>query len=705
MPCSPNDVSLPNPSGPSGPAIKGFGVPSIASLPNTAPFPDGFPEDLLNILNTLEFLVPPGALKPQLNPNFGKDVFDGIMKMLDQFMPFLMLYKFFLPVLNLIICIIEVLCALMNPFALINALIRLFKVCIPEFLNIFPVFAMIIMIISLLLLLLALVEYLIEQILKLVNSILQNINALQMAFQNADSSGVQAIAKKLGSLLCIFQNFFVLLSVFGIIIDVIKDILELVFSIPPCQDGNSGDSGCCTPNTCPTIVQSQYTRTTGEFKYLGEVDLGTSIAGLSIPVRGESWQLFDVQQPQPEQFRNIFDAFDITTAPPKPIFFPTDSTYNSQTAPAQAAYTLDLRLFYNPLNWGRTGTARFIRFKSCIMTNVPSINLKEGDNSNKTVNNAVALLAGGLGYEDDGTTVLTGFGTDGTTPISDQATLENFIHTATVSSLIPNLSIHDGYTFDNMEYTFKPNIAVLLQKNLVTLGCVPDIALNRDFINTVVAGDAALKSQQLSQLVFPDPAAAQQCLTTALSALRSNLTTEGVAQFQATANVCLQKLQDDTNAALNDVIGIGFDPCSSTFTLTPTVQFTTNDILVSVSLNEKNGINLTTGMSASVATDLANRIKGHVTFGNISNFTYDGTQAFTALLTSDSPGTGQLMISFDNQTFCTNTIPADTTTPPTHTLQSQTYQFVYSPSITPTGEGDTTGAPRRDLGDLARDGI
>lgn len=704
-PCSPNDVSLPNPSGPTGPAIPGFGVPSIASLTNTSPFPDGFPEDLLNILNTLEFLVPPGALKPQLNPNFGKDVFDGIMKMLDQFMPFLMLYKFFLPVLNLIICIIEVLCALMNPFALISALIRLFKVCIPEFLNIFPVFAMIIMIISLLLLLLTLIIYLIEQILKLVNALLQNINALTLAFQNADSNGVQAIAKKLGSLLCIFQNFFVLLSVFAIIIDVIKDILKLVFAIPPCQDGSSGSDGCCTPNTCPTVVQQQYTRTTGTFKYLNEVDLGTSIAGLSITLRGESWQLYDGYQPQPEQFRNIFDAFDVTTPAPKPIFFPTDATYNSQTAPAQAAYTVDLRLFYNPANWSRGGGSRFIRFKDCIMTNVPSVNLKEGDNSTQTVPTAVALLAGGLGYEDDGTTILTGFGSDGTSPISDQATLENFIHVQNLNTLFPSLSVNDGYSFMNMEYTFKPDIPVLLQKNIITLGCVPDIALNRDFINTVIAGDAAFKAQQLGAVVFPDPAAAQQCLATAVSALRSNLTTEGVAQFQATTNICLQKLQDDTNAALNQVIGIGFDPCSSTFTLAPSVQFTTNSILVTVSLNEKNGISLTTGMSASVASDLANRIKGHVTFGNISNFTYDGTQSFTALLTSDSPGTGQLMISFDNQTFCTNTIPADTTTPPTHTLQSQTYQFVYSPSITPTGEGDTTGAPRRDLGDLARDGV
>src|SRR5271154_5878406 len=160
-PCSPTDVSFPSPSSPSGPAIPGLGIPFQIPVPSIG-FPDGFPEDLLYILDLLQLLIPPGALKPQLSLNFGKDIFDGILKLLDQFMPFLMLYKFFLPFLNIIICIIEVLCALMNPFALIGALNKLFTQCIPEFLNLFPMFALIIMIISLLLLLLALVEYLIQ---------------------------------------------------------------------------------------------------------------------------------------------------------------------------------------------------------------------------------------------------------------------------------------------------------------------------------------------------------------------------------------------------------------------------------------------------------------------------------------------------------------------------------------------------------------
>src|ERR1700690_983805 len=191
-PCSPSDVSIPLPDGPSGPPIAGFGTPFALKVPNISPFPSGFPEDLLDLLNKLQLLIPSGVLKPTLNPNFGKDIFDAIMKLLDQFFPFLMLYKFFLPLLNLIICIIEVLCAIPNPFKLIRAMRRLFRNCIPAFLNLFPIFALIVMIISLLLLLVALIEYIIAQIAKLVKAILRNINALVKSFQDGDQNSVLA---------------------------------------------------------------------------------------------------------------------------------------------------------------------------------------------------------------------------------------------------------------------------------------------------------------------------------------------------------------------------------------------------------------------------------------------------------------------------------------------------------------------------------
>ena len=699
-PCSPNDVSITTPSGPSGPAIPGFGIPFSLPLPNISPFPTGFPEDLLSILNQLQLLIPPGALKPQLNPNFGKDIFDGIMKLLDQFMPFLMLYKFFLPILNIIICIIEVLCALMNPFALINAINRLFNQCIPEFLNMFPVFALIIMIISLLLLILALVEYIIGQIAKIVAALLRNIAALNNAFQNGDSSGVLAIAQKLGSLLCIFQNLFVLFSIFNIIIEVIKDILKLAFSIPPCQDGGSGDSSsCCTPETCPAIVKTQYTRQTGTFKYFpaiaGTIDgFPSNFSGFAI--RNELWQFYDIQQNQDQAFRNIFDAYDITQTFPKPVFFPSGTTYQANSDIRQIPYVINMRVFYTPAFWGRSGTPRFVQFNNCIVSAVPTTTLEEADNSTQNVNNAVLSLVGGAGFEDDGTTPLQAYASDGRTPIGGTATLENFFHQpASISIHPPTPNFNDGYTFSDTEYTFVPNTIPLIQKNLVTLGCNPDVAFNKGFINNIFASDIGLKTQELTNLVngggFPDPNATQQCMLTAIDALRSNMTNSGVADFQATCNVCLTTLQNATNNSLNSLIGIGIDPCSSTFSLSPTVQFTSVPITISVNINERNGLPLTNGLSASVASNIASRLSAHASFGTVSPFAYDGYQLFTAQLTSLETGSGQVSISFDNNIFCTNTF-----SPANHTLQFQDYQFVYT-------QGNTDGKPRRDAGDVARE--
>lgn len=728
-PCSP--ISFPSPTGPSGPAIPGFGVPFTLPVP-TIPFPDGFPEDLLGLLNKLQMLIPPGALKPQLNPNFGKDIYDGIMKLLDQFMPFLMLYKFFLPILRLIICIIEVLCALMNPFALISALNTLFTSCIPEFLNLFPIFALILMIISLLLLLLALIEYIIAQILKLIRALLRNINALITAFQNANSPAVLSIAKKLAGLLCVFQNLFVLLSIFAIIIQIIKDILSLVFSIPPCQGGGPGSTdGCCAATYCPAIVQGNLESSTGTFKYLSEVDFQSSLilgflGNFNTVVRSESWQLYDNFQSDPKAFWDIVSATDVSdTIQPKPVYFPTDAVYNASTPVRQAAYTVDLRMFYNPLPFvGGSLTPQFVQFKDCIVTAMPTQNLVNGDNSTTNVPTGVLFLTGGKGFLDDGTTPIPLVDSHGN-PITP--TLNNVIHSA--ATLDGHTNATDGYTFQNITYTFKPNIAVLLQKNLVNLRCMPQIALPAQFMSDVVFSQVNVQAQEMANLVnrkastgadgspiraFPDPAAAEQCLVTAISNLQSNMTIAGVAEFQAVCDLCLANLSADAEAAIADTVRIGFNPCESTFEVVPNTQFTTQPIEVVVNLNENNGLPLTQNLPADIGQELANGIKATVTFGEVSNFVYDGYQTFSALLTSDKPGNGQVMISFNNQTLCTNTLPTIgnpflDALPPSHDLLAQGYTFVYAPfagdNIPPVGEGDTsTGTqPRRDPGDQSRD--
>lgn len=714
MPCQP--ISFASPTGPSGPAIPGFGIPYSINI-SPIKFPPGFPEDLLDIFDNLQALIPPGLLKPALNPNFGKDIFDGIMKLLDQFMPFLMLYKFFLPILNLIICIIEVLCALVNPFALVAALDRLFTQCIPAFLNLFPIFALILMIISLILLLIQLIEYIVLKIVEFILALLRNINALVLAFQESNAVGVLAIANKLGSLMCIFQNLFVLLAFFEIIIQAIKDMLSLIFAIPPCEGGDN--SNCCSPQTCPVIVQNKYTRDTGTLQYLPEVGYETTIAlgsgFLTSDLRSESWQLYDAEQNIAQAFWNIVDGYDVVAqynqdgyALPVPVFFPTTATYSATTAPSQAAYTVDLTLDYDPSQWGRAGNKQTIKFTDCIVLYAPLQTLEDYQNNASfipvnpdNIETGVFFLAGGIGSMANGQQ-LDGYAPDGITGLSGvPATLENFLHKKAAFSATPILSPSDTINL-NVKYTFKPNLPTLMQANLVTLGCQPSVAFNRAFVNNVVYSNIATQTANLTSLVngptFPAPGAAQQCLLAAMDALRSNMTIKGVSEFQITANLCLSKLQNDCNTSLTSVIGIGYSPCNSNFALSPSIQFSTLPIAITVNLNENNGLPISSNIPASIGAELAAQITAYPTFGEVSEFTYDGYKSFNALLTSGVSGSGSIMIAFQNQILCTNTMPAGGT--PTHTLQALDYEFVYIQTNVKTGEGDTLGEPRRDVEDI-----
>lgn len=732
MPCSPLDVNLDLPDGPSAPLIPGFGNPFALKVPNINPFPSGFPEDLVDLFNKFQFLIPPGALKPGLNPNFSKDIFDAIMKLLDQFFPFLMLYKFFLPLLNLIICIMEVLCSIPYPRKMVRAVRRLFRVCLPQFLNLFPIFAIIIMIISLLLLLLSIIEYIIAQIQKLIAALLANILLIQRAFAEANSSSILAAAKKFGTLLCIIQNVFLILSVFQIVIQIFKDILSVSFAIPPCDDNNGlGDDGCCTPDVCPNIVKQPLTRNTGTFVYynqiMKQIDFGPGItANVYEELRPESWQFYDGYQSREESFINIVDAYDVTTSP-KPVFFPTDANYTSQTPYQQAPYVVDIRFLYNPKDFNRSGISRYVRFKNCIMTKPTTRNLIQSDNSITNVDDGVILLAGGLGYEDDGFTILNGFADDGITTIGIQATIENFIHHVKVVDKFATLAPEDGYIFNktlvNVEYTFTPHFEVLLSKNLVTLGCEPNLAIDKGVVNASISADITTKFGLLSNLlnipntnqnttggnngntnqnqVFPDIVQAQECLSTSITMLRTNISAEGVSDFQAMTNICLSKLRDDAKSAISSLVGIGFDRYSSSFAVEPEVQFTTRKIKVTVQMNDKSGANLTSNFPIDVANDVGSKIKGDVSFGEISNFVYDGYQYYVGYISSKDSGSGVLKISYDGEYLSTLTLPTNLDELPSSKVKEISYQF-----ISTNEQGiDVDGKPRRDLFDLTKVGI
>lgn len=716
MPCDVSSVNI-DPTGPSGPSLPGFGTPFSLNLDGISDYIDGFPEDLLELLDQLSMLIPPGVLQAPLNPNFGKDIFDTILGLLNQFMPFLMLYKFFLPLLNIIICIIEVICASLNPFKMIRAIRRLFRKCIPEFLNLFPIFALIIMIISLLLMLLALIIYIIEQIAKLIEQILKNLLALKKAIADGDANSIIRIINKIGALMCFFQNLFVLLAVFNAIIQIFRDILKLSINIPPCGDSDADDpDGCCTPDVCPDIVQNTYTRATGTLTYLRAVtvDSGLSLPSFfgtySLPLRSEGWQIYDTSQTEEQAFINIVDAYDIPSSfGDKPSFFPTDGTYNKDSNLRDVPYAIDLKVFYDPANWGRIGPGRYIEFKNCVVTNPPTRTAKNINNTNTTVSNGVFNIVGGTGYDEDGS-LLTGFENDGVTPNNNPATLENFFHMENRDTTSEVILDTDGYQYFEAEYTFKPNFEFLYKKQLVSAGCEQDLNLDKAVINNAYAGSVAVLTQDITNIMdnggngfdFPNPELIFDQMSDALNAFRDNMTEDGANDFQNATNAILNKAQDDIKGSVGAIATAGISPCDSTIVISEKIQFTTKPIIVTVSLNERNGQPLVRNFPPDVAKNISNKLIGYVDFGTITRFEYDGSSSFTAQLTSEEDGTGTLTVAFDSEFLCKNNIPEDLDIAPSIDIQEVPYEFV---KVTHAGDVTVTsdGKPRRDASDTSRE--
>lgn len=695
MPCAPisdSDVTLPDVSNP------GLAVPQLPQF-NLDPLPNVM-EDLLDLFQTLRLILPGGILRPQLNQGFDKNPLDAVMKLLQAFMPILMAYNFLMPILEMILCIIEVLCAINNPFKLVKALIRLFRVCIPDFLSLFPIFALILMIISLLLLILALILYLIQRILQFIEQIIRNIIFLADAVSSANADSIIAITIKLGDLLCIFQNLFVVLGVILLIIEVIKRLLELFFKLPPCDDGDNSDDGCCTTDVCPSFIKNnkEISANTGTLQYLYNV-IQTSPNG-NTTLRAASFQFYDANAPVPLAFDNIAHAFDLPAGVSQ-VFFPEGETYTKKTTPARVPYTVDFRFFYDPAVFGRTDLkgARFLQIKDCIVLAIPADGVLDFQNNLIAPFNGTLSLAGGTAFEDDGKTVMKVLSTD-----DAHGTLETVIFLPDVIGPNPPLNPLDGLKYTGVSYTFKINHLILVSKTLITVGCHPDVGFNKNFINNTIGAQLNANADAFAAIAaaggaaggLPDVAATQDCVISAINKFRTNVSIESANEMQTTVIKCLTDLQDDTKKVISQIIDIGIDPFKSDFTVDPPIQFTTQPIVVSVSLNESQGNNITGQIPDDIAKTIADKLTSQLTLGTISPFVYDGESNFNANINSLIAGNGTIKVAYNGSFIMTLVNPADTTQTPSTSVKEVPYTFVQSPIFTP--------GVRRDEGDVSRDG-
>jgi hypothetical protein len=491
----------------------------------------------------------------------------------------------------------------------------------------------------------------------------------------------------------------VIFALIATIINLIKSILSLTFKLPPCSNNNGGGSSCCSPDFCPAFIANNQTITssTGNFLYFNEVGLDSGLVlPLGFPpiisiIRNESWQFYDPNLVQDQQFINITNAFDLPSGTSK-IFFPSGVTYTATTDPSSTPYTISFRLFYNPAAYSSssTGLPRYIQIQNAIVVAPPTNGVSNYNNTLVTPFDGTLNLIGGSITEDDGVTpVVDGNG--------NPYTIQTFFH-APINQNGPTPLPTDGVLYSDITYTFTINAVILAGYSIITMGCIPSVAAAKNFINATIGAQFNMAGVQLGELVplLPDMDAAQQCIANNIATFRSSISPASAAQFQTNIMTCLTDIQNSTTTALTAAVSAGVDQYTSTFTIDPNIQFINSPIIISVALQEGNSNLITNNLPTTTATAIASQLSAITTFGTTTPFVYDGYQYFTADINSTIPGNGTIKILFNGNYISTLTIPTDFTVSPSVGITVLDYTFVESSQ--PIAE------PRRDAGDVAREG-
>lgn len=699
MTCTPSSNTLnPPPLGP--PVNIGFG-PVFA--PPQIPFPDitipeGVPEDILEILQNIYARIPGGKLIPNVDGSFDS-VYDAVGKLMNALAPFMAIYNFFQAALNMIMCIIEVLCSLLNPFKVIRSVRKLFKQCIPDFLSMFPQIALIAMILAFILLLIALIEYLINTVIAIINDIINNINNLAEAFQIGSEEGILAITAKLSELMCLIEQLFALLIAFQAIFVIIKALAELA-SGKPCKRGSGSE--CCDDEVCPPFIGDNPEGTvgvSGRLVYHRQVNYDVSALGFPAlgqqisPLRTERWQFVDDGQPQ-YPFNLIVTPINDNIFWPQPLTFAKGDSLKN-TVP----YYADLRMRLDPFGFGHPSKSvinpslsgeRYFRVKGAIVTVQPYNGVLDHNNSLISVptfgnTSGTLKLTGGLVYEDDG---ITAFIVNNT-----QASLDTFIHlNATTAAELP--AFEDGYQIQNIEWNLHINHPVLLKHQIITVGCIPELQT-----------EAAIMDQTIPDLIpiidqignLPDLDAALECLNSSISTFRQDMSLENAAVFQNSIVGCLNNLKEQSVDVFKEAFKKGVSTNKSEMSIDPSIQFIENPIKVSVILKDAGGNELANGIPVDARDELALLLKGEVTLGSISDFTYDGYSLFTADITSEKAGSGIVRTTFQGN-YLSEVINRDNIDVPTEiSIISLPYEFIG----TDAGGFSSTSIDRRDESDVA----
>jgi len=207
----------------------------------------------------IQYQLPGGSeLKGYAEPASSQNMGSAINSMLAVVAPFISAYGLILPILGVIRGLIEIMCAMMNPFAVIAAVIRLFVKWIPPFISLFPPFAGIIIILSTIKAILAIVFFIMTEIVPTVQLIISCIKELSGIPASASIEERQAIIQNcqqmIEKVITDLANRFGILALLLPLLELIFLLLGLVTGFP-CSGGKRSD---CSRGSLPRGGDENY---------------------------------------------------------------------------------------------------------------------------------------------------------------------------------------------------------------------------------------------------------------------------------------------------------------------------------------------------------------------------------------------------------------------------------------------------------------
>jgi len=226
------------------------------NLPAQFPLPSngGQPMTYAELLRQLSCVCTAGVqIKPTVPPSAAIDLGDVIADFSKYLTAFTAPYSVLTIVMQVIACIIDVLCAIPNPFAIVRAMIRLFGTCIPEFVLIFPQFAIPAKVLCVLKVIIAILRFVLEVIVPLIEDLIQNIEILKAAIEDGNEDAKAAAVFKIIQHIKEMYNIVEIIAALEALIIMIKALISAGISIP--CGGSGGSCSGCGDDQCPSVIK------------------------------------------------------------------------------------------------------------------------------------------------------------------------------------------------------------------------------------------------------------------------------------------------------------------------------------------------------------------------------------------------------------------------------------------------------------------